>query len=294
MDKPGIFGLSAALVTPFHPGGTVDPERLARHAKHVLAEGCDSITLFGTTGEGYGITLKERAAMLEAAAGDIDFETSLYAGVMAAGMDDAAEQARLALDAGARGLLFAPPFYLKGVDDEGLYAWFARTFEKIGASTRGVILYHIPGQTAVPLSVELVGRLRNAFPGVIIGIKDSSGKWEDAQRFLSAHGDLAVLIGDERLLARSARAGGQGSICGVANLTPRLLRSMIYHGEDNATVTRLVDMIVRNPVLATIKALVGHIHRDQGFGVMRPPVSPLDPGQKDEVTAAFDAILAER
>jgi 4-hydroxy-tetrahydrodipicolinate synthase len=294
MAERSIFGLSAALVTPFAADGTVDLARLAKHARHVLAEGCDTVTLFGTTGEGYGLSLGERAAMIGALAGSgIEPLEHLYAGVSAAPIDDAVEQARLALSSGARGLLFAPPFYLKGVDDEGLYAWFARAFEKIGAMVRGVILYHIPGQTAVPLSVDLVGRLKRAFPGVVTGVKDSSGQWEDTQAFLKAHGELSILVGDERQLARAIRAGGEGSICGLANMTPGLLRKLIYSGEDSRTVVDLVDMISSYPVLPAVKALTGHVHRDAGFGAMRPPVSDLDAGQKAKLAAAFDAILAE-
>src|SRR5690606_16873864 len=114
-----IFGLSAALVTPFAADGGVDLARLVGHAKHVLSAGCDSVTLFGTTGEGFGLSLTERAAMLGAVAGSgVDPTQSLYAGVSSATIDDAVAQAALALSAGVRGLLLAPPFYLKGVDDD--------------------------------------------------------------------------------------------------------------------------------------------------------------------------------
>ena len=294
MTQKQIFGLSAALVTPFGEDGSVDLARLARHARRVLDRGCDGITLFGTTGEGFGIGMRERAAMIGAIAGaGIDPVARLHAGVAATTIEDAVEQGRLALDCGARGLLMAPPFYFKGVDDEGLYASFSAVIERIGASARGVILYHIPGQTAVPLSVHLVGRLKRAFGGVIAGLKDSSGRWEDASGFLAAHGDLAILIGDERLLARGVRAGAQGSICGLANLVPDLLRPLVHAGEDDPKVGRLVDLISSYPVLPAVKALAGHVQGDIGFGAMRPPLVALDAAARAELTAKFDAILAE-
>lgn len=292
MRSKEIFGLSAALVTPFDEDGGIDLARLVTHAGKVLAEGCDSITVFGTTGEGYGIGLMERAAVMGALAGaGIEPAKSVYAGVLAVTTDDAVAQSRVALDAGARGLLFAPPFYLKGVEDEGLYAWFSRAIEKIGASARGVILYHIPGQTSVPISVSLVSRLRKAFPGVISGIKDSSGRWEDAEAFLAEHGDLAILIGEERLLARAVRAGAEGSICGLANMAPALLRPMIYEGKDSDKVVRLVDMITSFPVLPAVKALTGHVRKDARFGKVRPPISGLEPALAKKAADAFDAIL---
>lgn len=293
MHSKEIFGLSAALVTPFGEDGGIDLARLVSHARKVLAEGCDSVTVFGTTGEGYGISLMERAAVMGALAGaGIEPAKSVYAGVLAVTSDDAVAQSRIALDAGALGLLFAPPFYLKGVEDEGLYAWFSRTIEKIGPSARGILLYHIPGQTSVPISVSLVSRLRAAFPGVISGVKDSSGKWEDAQAFLAEHGDLAILIGEERLLARAVRAGAQGSICGLANMAPALLRPVIYEGQDSDKVVRLVDMITSFPVLPTVKALTSHVRKDARFGKVRPPISDLEPALAKKAADAFDAILA--
>ena len=292
MLRKQIFGLSAALVTPFRADGGIDLERLVSHARQVLADGCDSVTVFGTTGEGYGISLSERAAMLGALAGNGIDPAHSYAGVSAAPMDDAVAQARLALDAGVRGLLFAPPFYLKGVEDEGLYAWFSRVIERIGPAARGIILYHIPGQTAVSLSVDLVGHLKAAFPGVIAGVKDSSGKWEDAEAFLSAHPELAILIGDERLLARAVRKGAQGSICGLANVAPQLLLPVIHKGRDSEKVTELVDMITSFPVLPAVKALTAHIRKDKAFLRMRPPVSELAPALQKKAIAAYERIMA--
>jgi 4-hydroxy-tetrahydrodipicolinate synthase len=293
MNKREIFGLSAALVTPFGVNGAVDLLRLVAHAKHVLANGCDSVTLFGTTGEGFSLDMRDRAAMLGAMAGaGFDLPARVNAGVSATTVADAVDQSRLALDMGARGLLFAPPYYFKNPDEEGLYAWFSRAIEGIGAQARGIILYHIPGQTAVGVSVDLVDRLKRAFPGVITGVKDSSGDWPTAEAFLKAHGELAILIGDERLLARGVRLGAEGSICGLANLAPALLRPLVHEGRDDERVTRLVDLIVSYPVLPAVKALVGHLHGDHGFGPMRPPLTELAPARAAALAAAFDAILS--
>jgi 4-hydroxy-tetrahydrodipicolinate synthase len=159
-------------------------------------------------------------------------QEGIQVGIMASAIDDAVAQSRAALDAGASGLLMAPPFYLKGVDDEGVFNWFNQVFERIGGGLRGVIMYHIPGQTAVALSPELIARLRKAWPGVITGIKDSSGDWETAERYLASHGDLSVLVGDERLLPRAMAKGAEGSICGVANITPELLAPVVHSGGD--------------------------------------------------------------
>jgi 4-hydroxy-tetrahydrodipicolinate synthase len=285
------FGLSCAITTPMREGGAIDLPRLVRHARHVLAQGCDSVTLFGTTGEGAALGLPARTAMMGALIGaGIDPGKQIYAGVAAASLHDSIDQARIALDAGARGLLVAPPFYFKGVSDEGLHAWFAQFLEKLGPSARNVILYHIPSLTAVNISVGLVQTLKTAFPGIITGVKDSSGDYATTEAFLKAHGELAILVGDERLLARAVRAGAQGTICGVANLVPHLLRPIVYEGADNPTVNALVDEICSHPVLPAVKALVGHLHRDPGYRAMRPPLEALDDGDAKRLFAAFDAI----
>ena len=292
MKKQDIFGLSAALVTPFRADGAVDLPRMLRHARHVLAEGCDSITLFGTTGEGFSIGMRERAAMIGAVLGDGLDPARLYAGVSATTVADAVEQSRLALDFGARGLLLAPPFYFKDPGEEGLFAWFSQAIDGIGADARGIILYHIPGQTAVPLSVDLVGRLKRAFPGVIAGVKDSSGDKATAEAFLAAHGELAILVGDERQLAAAMRKGAQGSICGLANIAPRLLHDVIHGAADNPLIVPLVDLVVSYPVLPAIKALVAHIHGDEEYARMRAPLADLPASDSAALIGAYEAILA--
>ena len=285
------FGLSCAITTPMREGGGVDLPRLVKHARHVLSQGCDSVTLFGTTGEGAALGLPARTAMMGALIGaGIDPARQIYAGIAAASMHEAVEQAGLALDAGAKGLLVSPPFYFKGVSDEGLYVWFSQFFEKLGASARNVVVYHIPSVTAVDISVGLVERLKKAFPGIVTGVKDSSGSYANTEALLKAHGELAILVGDERLLARAVRAGAQGSICGVANLVPGLLRPMVYEGTESPVVNALVDEVCSYPVLPAVKALVGHLHGDKGYSAMRPPLEALDEATRKRLFAAFDSI----
>ncbi|MEJ1159918.1 dihydrodipicolinate synthase family protein [Prosthecomicrobium sp. N25] len=287
------FGLSCALVTPFGEDGAVDLPRLARHARSVVERGCDTVTLYGTTGEGAAIGIRDRERMAGAViAGGVP-AGRLYAGVASAVLDDAIEQGRIALGLGMRGLLAAPPFYFKGVDDEGLYRWFSAFIEGLGASAREIVLYHIPSMTAVGLSVDLVGRLKTAFPGVVTAVKDSASNWEGTQAFLAAHPDLQILVGDERLLAKGVRAGVSGSINGLSNIAPEILRPVIDEGRDSETVIRLVTAIVKHPVMAATKALAGHVHGDPGFGPMRAPLRALTAGERAELVAAYEAIMAE-
>jgi len=292
MTKP-IFGLSAALVTPYTASGDVDLPRLGKHAASLLTRGCDGVTLCGTTGEGFGLTLDERKAMYDAVTKAVPADTRIHVGIMAPAIGDAVTQSLAALDAGAAGLLMAPPFFMKGMDDDGLFNWFNAVFQRIGAELRGVIMYHIPGQTAVALSPELIGRLRKAWPGVITGIKDSSGDWATAERFLATHGDISVLVGDERLLPRAMAKGAEGSICGVANVAPELLAPVIHSGDDGRVLTELTNLVVSNPIIPAVKALAGHLAGDTGFEAVRPPLSELSAEQKSKLLEAYDAIMAK-
>jgi 4-hydroxy-tetrahydrodipicolinate synthase len=222
------FGLSCAIATPFERTGGIDLARLTRHAQWCLAEGCDSVTLFGTTGEGFSLGLNERQEVLEAfRQAGFDMRRQACASVMATSVEAAAAQAAQAFDANVKALLLAPPFYLKGVGDGGLFAWYSALFEALGDKARDVILYHLPYHTGVAISLDLIDRLRAAFPSIICGVKDSAGDWSHTEHLLARHGDIAILVGDERHLARAVRRGGQGSICGIANAAAGLLHPMV-------------------------------------------------------------------
>ncbi len=282
------FGLSCATITPFTPAGGVDDARLVDHLRRCLAEGCTSFTLFGTTGEGASVGRRERRRATERVMAALDPALALI-GVMANAPEDAAEQAAPLLEAGGRGVLLAPPSYFKDVGDDGLYDWFARTIDALRAP-RGVVLYHIPSVTAVPLSVALVGRLKRAFPGVVIGVKDSSGDWATTQAFLAAHRDLHILVGDERLLARAVREGGSGAINGFSNFCARRLVPMVERGEEAPAVSALVDLLLRYPVTPGIKAIVAHRARDAAFLRCAPPLAAVPAEVAATLAAAFDRM----
>ena len=288
------FGLGVAAITPFTADGTVDLPRLVAHARRCLAEGCSSVTLFGTTGEGASLGFRERARMLDAmVAAGFDMRAQVLGGVAASAIEDAAAQARHIYAAGGRGVLLAPPFYFKGPDDEGLYAWFSRVIEASG-DARGVILYHLPSLTCVPLSVDLVGRLKRAFPGVVVGVKDSGGVWEHTAALLEAHRDLHILVGDERLLARAVRHGGSGAINGFSNFCAARLMPMVERGEEIPGLGALVDLLLGYPVTPAIKALVAHVTGDEGYARAAPPLVALPASARATLAAAFDALPAPR
>ena len=181
--------------------------------------------MFGTTGEGASLGLNERNRALGALVGaGVDPAKQLVIGIAAASVEDAIAQGRAGLMLGCPSFLLAPPFYFKNPGDEGLFDWLAAVLTGLGPKASNVILYHIPQVTSVGLSVALIDRLKKAFPNQVKGVKDSSGSWENTQALLEHHGDLHILIGDERLLAKGMNLGASGTICGLANIAPDLMQ----------------------------------------------------------------------
>jgi 4-hydroxy-tetrahydrodipicolinate synthase len=154
---------------------------------------------------------------------------------------------------------------------------------------RGVFLYHLPSVTAVALSVDLVGRLKRAFPGVVAGVKDSGGDWSYTSRLLAAHADLHILVGDERLLARAMRHGASGAINGFSNFcAPRL--APLFEGHESPGITALVDLLLQYPVTPGVKALVAHVRDDPAFRRVAPPLSDLPASDAARLVDAFRAV----
>jgi len=293
MAKTTRIGLSCALSTPFGAEGAVDLRRLTAHALDVLSRGCDSVTVFGTTGEGASIAMSERRLVLDALASTgLAMDRQAIAGVAAVTIEDAVEQARAGYAAGCRALLLAPPFYFGEAGDQGLFGFFAKVFERLGGDLRDVILYHIPSMTRNGVSLALTRRLAEAFPGVVIGVKDSNGVWAETERRIRELDSLQILVGDERQLARAVRIGGAGTICGMANIAPELLGPLARAGEEDERIADMVEAVVAYPVMAAVKALVADALDDPAWRVMRPPLEALAEADARSLAARIAEIRA--
>jgi 4-hydroxy-tetrahydrodipicolinate synthase len=289
------FGLSVALATPFSEDRAIDLPRFVAHGRQSLADGCNSLTVFGTTGEGASLGLTERQRALGALVGaGADPRKQIVVGIAASSVEDAIAQGRAALMLGCPSFLLAPPFYFKDVGDEGVFDWIAAVLTGLGPKASNVILYHIPQVTSVGLSMKLIAELKTAFPRQVTGVKDSSGDWSNAQSLLAQHRDLHILIGDERLLARAMTLGASGAISGLANIAPDLMRPLI-DGVEEPRVNAMVEQVLPYAVTAAIKALVGHRRNDAAaWSRMRAPLMSLSEADCVKLFAAVDAIRAKR
>src|SRR5262249_24493380 len=148
--------------------------------------------------------------------------------------------------------------------------------------------------TQAGLSVDLVGRLRNAFPEIVAGVKDSSGDWSNTEALLRLHSDLAILVGDERQLARAVRAGAQGTICGLANICPDAMLPLAEKGQDDPRIKRLVDVLEKFPVIPAVKAVIAHRTGDKSWLNARAPLVPIGGAELAALAGHYDAIFAVR
>lgn len=284
-----MFGVSAALTTPFKEDGSVDHLRLNNHINNVLSQGCSSVTFFGTTGEGPSIASDVRLEAIRAAVETGIDPADIVLSLHGAAADDVVWQAKSALHAGVKQFLLPPPCYFNGPTDQGLYNWFASVLSQFTGTGAQFILYHIPQVIGVALPVRLVGELKAAFPDTVFGVKDSSGSFENTKELLQLPG-LEILVGDERLLAASVKIGATGAISGVANIFPGHMSQIVTSGINNPQIDHLVDIVLNCPVTPAIKALVAHKYGDNEWRTPKPPLVAVSDSDFAALAAAHDLV----
>ena len=301
--KLPISGVYCASATPILADGTPDHENFAIHAKALIAEGCDGIALLGTTGEANSFSIAQRQALLDnVIAAGVDPQR-LLPGTSQTNVADSAALVRHAVEAGVKACVVLPPFYYKGVSDEGLFRFYAELIEATKSDALRIVLYHIPPIAQVGLSVELVGRLREAFPGIIVGIKDSSGKLESMQNYASSFEDFSVLAGADPFMLPLLRSGGAGCITSSSNLIGKHLRVVFDNFHDETQNDRVEqaqerinawrDLSNAYVQLPTVKAMLAKRRNHQGWTRLRPPLVELTEAEIATVWARMDELEAQ-
>jgi len=224
---------------------------------------------------------------------------TLLPGTGSCALTDTVRLSRAALEAGATGVLVLPPFYYKDVGDDGLFRFFAEVVERVGEEGLRLYLYHIPQLTGVELGLPLISRLIDAYPGVVVGTKDSSGDRMRIMTLCREFPGFSVFAGTETLLLETLRDGGQGCISATVNVTSRLARQVYdahASGKDNEAealqkrLMRLRASIEAYPVIPALKQLMANL-ADEQWRNLRPPLSRLDEEQSKHLLS--DVPLAE-
>lgn len=289
MSHNEFKGVWVPCLTPFRNDLSVNQEALVTHCRWLLEQGADGLAVLGTTSEANSLTLEERMTILENLADAGIPVEKLMPGVGCCALPDTARLCLRALDIGCAAVLMLPPFYYKGLSDEGLFAAFSWVVEKVASEKLRVFLYHIPPVAQVPISLALIARLLDAYPRQIAGVKDSGGDWQHTRRLLERFSRLRIFAGSERFLLDTLRHGGAGCITASGNVNPAGIR-VVYDrwsaGTDDADdaqggITAVRDVLEQFRMIPALKALCARHYDDDAWRTVRPPLTPLSDVERD-------------
>jgi len=293
MTDPTIAGVYCAAVTPVTDDLAPDQAAFVAHCRRLLDDGCEGIAMLGTTGEANSFSSAERKALLEAViAGGVRPER-LLPGTGVAALTETVELTRHALSLGVNRAVMLPPFYYKGISDDGLFASYAEIVERIGDARLQVVLYHIPQFSAVPITFPVIARLRARYPSVFVGLKDSAGEIANMVALVREFPGFAVLAGADPLMLPLLRKGGAGCITATSNLVARDLAYIFRHHADparaadvdaaQARVVAMRSLVSKFAQIASIKALIAGQTGHVSWRKLRPPLLALNDAEIDQL-----------
>jgi 4-hydroxy-tetrahydrodipicolinate synthase len=291
-----LSGVIAAVATPADAGGAPDTARATKLARFLLDNGCDGLNVLGTTGEATSFSLEQRKGVMTAykqAGLPLD---RLMVGTGAAATADAVALTRHAAALGFAGALVLPPFYYKGVPDDGLVAYIETIVQATSAEPIPLYLYHFPQQSGLHWHVKLVRRLLDQFGTRIVGLKDSSGDMAYAREAAAISKSFAVFPSTEAVLIEARNGAFAGCISATANCNPDLCQRAWQIGDQTAldaavTIRKLFD---GKALVSGVKALLAHIHGDPALARVMPPLAALPAADRAAVIAGYDQVRAKR
>ncbi len=291
-----LSGVIAAIATPIDESGAPDCARAVKLARFLLDHGCDGLNVLGTTGEATSLSLKERKSVMDAYKAHGLPLNRLMVGTGAAALSDAVALTRHAAELGFAGALVLPPFYYKGVPDDGLVAYIDTMVQATAARPIPVYLYHFPAMSGLPWHVALIKRLLGLHPTRIVGLKDSSGDMAYARAAAAIAPGFAVFPSTEATLIEARQGAFAGCISATANLNADLCARAWNRGDTAAldaavTIRKLFD---GRPLVSGVKALLAHIHSDPALARVKPPLAAFSAADRATVVAGHDAIRAKR
>lgn len=305
MGTRGFAGVLVPVLTPFHDDLAPDRRRWVALCRALLDAGADGLAVFGTTSEANSLTAAERRGLLEHLLSAGVPAERLMVGIGSCALPEAVENARHAVAAGCGGVLMLPPWYYKNPSDDGLFAFYAETIQRVGDAALHIYLYHFPAMSQVPLSLDLIARLIAAYPETVVGIKDSGGDWSNTHDLIERFPGFEVFCGSEEFLLATLRRGGRGCITAVGNVNVHAINILYlaWRNGDGAAgndlsrhradadaqqerVSAIRALFTRGPTIPLLKAVLARHTGDPGWTHVRPPFRPAD-------TAAAERLDAE-
>ena len=293
-SKP-LHGVIAAVATAVDGNGEPDSARSAGLARFLLANGCDGLNVLGTTGEATSFSLEQRKRVMSAyAASGLPIDRMMV-GTGAAALADAITLTRHAAELGFGGALVLPPFYYKGVHDDGLVAYIEAIVTATAAQPIPLYLYHYPAQSGLHWHVALIRRLLGSFGERIVGLKDSSGDMDFARAAAGVDPKFKVFPSTEAALPQARSGPFAGCISATANLNPDLCARAYRSGDAAAlaeavTIRKLFD---GKPLVPGVKALLAHIHGDPQWARVAPPLSAFPASDLAAAVTGYDSVRAK-
>jgi len=295
-----IRGLIAPILSPFNDDLSFDQNTYNELAKTLLNSGCAGLAPFGTTGEALSISVEERKHALDGLIDSGIDPSVLIPGTGLCNLPESVALSQQAVDLGCEGVMVLPPFYFKGVSDNGLFSYYEEFIARVNRDTLRIYLYHIPQVSGVGLSIELVNALKEKYPSIVVGIKDSSGDWENTKNLLSLD-NFIVYPGSELPLIDAMKLGAPGCISATANLNSKPIAEVIDYCEDknwdkaialhnSVAQTRMVFQDYA-PIPAQ-KALLSQMTNRESWRNVRPPLIALTKEKTQQLQDALNAIEA--
>jgi 4-hydroxy-tetrahydrodipicolinate synthase len=294
MNSSKLQGVIAAVATAVDDAGEPDCARATALARFLLANGCDGLNVLGTTGEATSFSLAQRRRVMTAYR-DVELPLDrLMVGTGAASVADAVALTRHAAELGFAAALVLPPFYYKGVPDEGLVAYIDAIVQATAENPIPIYLYHFPALSGLPWHVALVRRLLDTFGSRIVGLKDSSGDMVYAREAAKISPEFKVFPSTEAVLIEARSGAFAGCISATANLNADLCARAWRSGDARSldaavAIRKLFD---GKQLVPGVKATLAHIHRDPAWGRVQPPLSGFPAADRSAVIAAYDSIRA--
>jgi len=289
-----LRGVIAAIATAVDQRGEPECARSVALARFLLGNGCDGLNVLGTTGEATSFSLEQRKRVMTAYR-DADLPLDrLMVGTGAASVADAVALTRHAAELGFAGALLLPPFYYKGVPDDGLVAYVDTIVNATAAGPIPIYLYHFPAQSGLPWHIGLIKRLLDVFGSRIAGLKDSSGDMSYARTAAAISTELQVFPSTEAVLIEARSGPFAGCISATANLNADLCAHAWRSGDAGAldTAVNIRKLFDGKQLVPGVKALLGHIHRDQAWARVQPPLTAFSASDRAVLAAHYDALRA--
>jgi 4-hydroxy-tetrahydrodipicolinate synthase len=290
-----ITGVLSPVVTPFTADLAPDPERFVRQCRWLLSQNV-GLAVFGTNSEANSLSVEEKIELLDRlVAAGLD-PARMMPGTGHCALSDSVRLTAHAAKAGCGGVLMLPPFYYKGVSDDGLFRSFAEVIERVADARLRIYVYHIPPVSQVPITLALIERLLKAYPRTVAGVKDSSGDWSNTKAMLDAFAasGFDVFAGSETFLLANMRGGGKGCISATANVNPGPIARLhaSWQGADadaqQARLDEIRGVFQKFPMIPALKAAIAQYGADPDWVTVRPPLVSLGADSAAALVAELD------